>query len=79
MALRINNPEAFAKYIEGRVAVDGMTYMEAVLDFCEKRQLDPEQIAPFISIKIKRALAKEGKALHLLKQHTPELPLDELV
>lgn len=76
MALSINNPEAFAKYIEEKVTKHGMSYMEAVLDFCEKRELEPEQIAPFISTKIKRAIAKEGKALHLLKNVAAELPFE---
>lgn len=78
MPVKINNPEAFAKFIEKQVREGGVTYMEAVLDFCDKRQIEPEQIAPFISDKIKRAIAKEGKALHLLKNLAPELPLDEL-
>lgn len=74
MPLKINNPEAFAKHIEKQVKDTGMGYLEAILEFCEKRQIDPEQIAPFISDKIKRAIAKEGKALHLLKDMAPELP-----
>lgn len=78
MPVVINNPEAFAKYIERVVQNSGMTYMEAVIDFCETRQIDTDQIAPFISDKIKRALQREGQALHLLPKDTAELPLDQL-
>lgn len=76
MALVINNPEAFARYIERVVANSHMTYMEAILDFCEKRGLEPVSIAPFISDKIKRALARDARSLHLLKRSTS--PFEEL-
>ena len=76
MALNIHNAEAFAKHIEKVVENSGMSYMDAILDFCERRQLDPEAVVPFISDKIKRALAREGRALHLLPKRGT-LPIEE--
>jgi hypothetical protein len=74
MPLTINNPEAFARYVERVVANSGMSYMDTILDFCDRRAIDPDIIAPFISDKIKRALAREGQALHLLPK-TNDLPV----
>lgn len=68
--LNISNPEVFAKHIEDVVQNSGMSYMDAILDFCHKREIDPADIAPFISAKMKAALSREGQALHLLKRST---------
>lgn len=76
MSLMISNPEAFASYIERVVNNAHCSYMDAILDFCEKRQLDPAHIKPFINDKIKLALLREGRALHLLARDANELPLD---
>ena len=74
MSLTINSPEAFAKYIEDQVQGKGMSYMDAILDFCAARELEPEAIVPFISEKMKMALKHEGQSLHLLRK-TNELPI----
>jgi hypothetical protein len=68
MPLTIHNADAFAAHIERVVATHGVSYMDAILHFCESRQLEPDAIAPFISDKIKRALGREGRDLHLLPQ-----------
>ncbi len=62
------NPELFAQHIEHLVTRTGMSYMEAILHFCETRQIEPEGIVPFISDKIKNAIGREARNLHLLKQ-----------
>ena len=74
MALTVSNAEAFAIYIEKVVQIRHVSYMEAVVEFCNKRDLDPETIVPFLSDKIKHAIAVEAQALHML-QKTAELPL----
>ena len=78
MPLVINNPELFAKHIEKQVS-KGMSYMDAILDFCLKRDLEPESIVPYISDKMKGELEKEGLALHLLnaKKCDDRLPFRE--
>lgn len=68
MALILNNPEAFAKHIERLVREQHMSYLHAILHFCERRQIEPEMIAPFITEKMKSELTREGLSLHLLKR-----------
>jgi hypothetical protein len=75
MPLSVHTSEAFAKHIERSVTVKQMSYMEAVIEFCEERQLEPEAIVPFLNDKIKNALAHEGQRLHLLPKMS-SLPLD---
>jgi hypothetical protein len=76
MAHSVIEPEVFAAQIE-RLVSKGMSYLEAVVAFCDDRQIEPEQIAPFISDKIKTNLQQEGVALHLLPKssNTAVLPL----
>ena len=74
MAFSPHNAELFAKHIERQVATKRMTYMEAVIDFCTSRGLEPDAIVPFINDKIKTKLDQEGQALHLLQKHA-SLPI----
>lgn len=68
MAFSAHTSEAFAKHIEHCVAAYKMSYMDAVIDFCTKRELEPEDVLPLLSDKIKTAIAAEGQALHFLKK-----------
>lgn len=76
MSVTHHSSEAFARYIEKKVREDKLSYMDAILDFCDKKRVEPELIAPFISTKMKTALAIEGQNLHLLKARK-SLPLDD--
>lgn len=76
MPLSVQNSEKFAKYIEHVVRTQNATYLEAIIQFCAARNIEPEAVAPYISDKMKNALAREGARLHLLPK-TNELPLDE--
>ena len=78
MPLVINNPELFAKHIEKKVAA-GSTYMDAIIDFCQKRDLEIETIVPYVNDKMKGELEKEGLQLHLLnpKKFDDKLPFSE--
>lgn len=77
MPLSTSNAELFAQHIEKLVRKHGQSYMEAVVEFCAKRELEPESIVPYLSDKIKREIAIEARRLHLL-QKSAELPFDEL-
>ena len=70
MALIIHTHEEFASHIEQVVRHYKCTYLEAVTEFCKKRNLEPEVIAPYISPKMKTAMSAEGQALHLLKKRS---------
>jgi hypothetical protein len=77
MTLSVSNSEAFAIHIERMVKVRHLSYMEAVVEFCSTRDLEPETIVPYLSDKIKRAIAVEAQSLHLL-QKSAELPFEDL-
>lgn len=68
-----SNSEAFAKHIEQCVREKRMTYLDAIMNFCEERHLEPEAIVPYLNDKIKTELAREAQSIHLLKKRN-ELP-----
>jgi hypothetical protein len=76
MALSVSNAEAFAIHIEHVVKTRKLGYMEAVVEYCNERDLEPETIVPFLSDKIKHGIAIEASRLHLLHP-SAELPFDE--
>lgn len=76
MALTTYSSEGFAKHVEHSVRVLKMTYMDAVLDFCEKHHLEPEMIVPFLTTKIKTTIQQDAQKLHLIRTRR-ELPFDE--
>ncbi len=76
MALTVSSGETFAIHIEHAVAARKLGYMEAVVEYCNERDLEPETIVPFLSDKIKHAIAVEAHRLHLLHP-SAELPFDE--
>lgn len=66
MSLQILTSETLAHEIETLVAVKRLSYLDAVLYYCETRKIDPAEIAPYLSDKIKSHLSVDGQRLHLL-------------
>lgn len=66
MGLQVITPETLAKDIETLVTVKRLSYLDAVVYYCETRKIEPEAIAPYLSDKIKSHLALDGRKLHLL-------------
>lgn len=66
MALSIHTSELLAQHIEQRVRSAGLSYMDAVIEFCDQRQIEPETIVPLISDRIKSEINTEAQRLHLI-------------
>lgn len=76
MPLNIHSSEAFAQHIEKQVRQSKMTYIDAILHFCETHQLEADAIVPYLSTKMKTMMQHEGQNLHLLRKRR-ELPLED--
>lgn len=70
-----HNSEAFARHIERQVSTKKMTYLDAIIDFCAAREIEPEAVVPFLNDKIKTKLDEEGQRLNLLQKHA-SLPVE---
>ena len=64
--LSVMTPKKFAIKIETIVKTSGTTYMDAILDYCEKHQMEPDTIAPLISKPLREKLEADARELNFL-------------
>ena len=64
--LAVMTPKKFAIKIEQIVSKGGITYMDAILDYCEKNQMEPDAIAPLISKPLKETIEADARELNFL-------------
>lgn len=60
--------------IENLVQQTKMTYIDAVMHYCEENKLEPETAGKMIGGKLKQNIQEEAEDLHLI-QRTSKLPL----
>mgnify|MGYP001487133858 FL=1 len=56
----------FSKMIEEAVVQKKLSYMDAILDICDKNDIEPEDVRKFVSPIIKDKLEAEAMSLNLL-------------
>ena len=56
----------FSKDIEELVKTKRLSYMEAIVFFCEQKDIEPERIARFIDKGMKEKIQSDAEALHYL-------------
>ena len=64
--ISVMTPKKFAIKIETIVAQGGVSYMDAILDYCEKNQMEPDAIAPLISKPLKEKIEADARELNFL-------------
>lgn len=60
--------KTFSELVEKRMKSDRSTYLDAIIDICKERMIDPEDIAKLLSNPIKAKLEAEGMNLGYLKK-----------
>ncbi len=60
--------------IEGLVQKTKMTYIDAVLYYCEENHLEPETAGKLVGGKLKQQIQEEAEELHLVKR-SAKLPI----
>jgi UDP-glucose 6-dehydrogenase len=50
---KFRSPNEFSLYIEGRVAAQDISYMEAIIQYCEEVDIDVESISKLINQSLK--------------------------
>ena len=60
--------------IENLVQQTKMTYIDAVMHYCEENKLEPETAGKMIGGKLKQNIQDEAENLHLI-QRTSKLPI----
>ena len=64
----------FMENIEKLVQKTNMSYIDAVMYYCEENKLEPETAGKMIGGKLKQNIQEEAEDLHLI-QRTSKLPL----
>ena len=70
----MNNSMIFMENIENLVQKTKMSYIDAVMYYCEENKLEPETAGKMIGGKLKQNIQDEAENLHLI-QRTSKLPL----
>jgi hypothetical protein len=71
----IQNSKAFNTLIERIVIQKRVSYLDAILYYCEKNGVEVEVAAKLINSKIKTIIATEASDLNLLKTKINQLPI----
>ena len=70
----MNNSMIFMENIESLVQKTRMSYIDAVMHYCDENKLEPETAGKMIGGKLKQNIQEEAEDLHLI-QRTSKLPL----
>ena len=70
----MNNSMIFMENIESLVQKTKMSYIDAVMYYCEEDKLEPETAGKMIGGKLKQNIQDEAENLHLI-QRTSKLPI----
>lgn len=60
------NRAEFTKLVEKAVRDLNMTYMDAMIDICDKNNIDPEDVKKFVGAQLQSKLEVEAMNLNLL-------------
>ncbi len=74
MAVKMNNSIIFMENIENLVEKTHMTYIDAIMHYCEENKLEPETAGKMVIGKLKQNVQDEAEDLHLIPK-TSKLPL----
>ncbi len=71
----MHTKKTFSELVENRVKQDRGSYLDAIIDICKERMIDPEDVAKLVSNPIKAKLEAEGMNQGYLKKKN-ELTFD---
>jgi len=71
---KFRSPNEFSLYIEGKVAAQDISYMEAIIQYCEEVDIDIESISKLINQSLKDRVQIEAEDGNYFKKRG-KLPL----
>ena len=74
MAVKMNNSMIFMGKIEELVQATNMTYIDAVVHYCDENKVEPEIAGKMVGGKLKQNIQDEAENLHLIPR-TSKLPI----
>ena len=74
MPVKLNNSMKFMAAIEELVQKKKMTYIDAIVEYCEEYKMEPEVSGHLVCGNLKQQVQEEAEDLHLIKK-TARLPI----
>ena len=74
MEFDIITPTKFSLLIEEMVQTKNITYMDACLEYCKEKEIEPNSIARLVNKSLKQKIQMEAEQLHFLPK-TNSLPV----
>ena len=65
----------FVSMVELRISDQGMSYLEAITDVCEKTGLEFENVSKLMTPSMRKLLQAEATSLNLMKRTGSRLPI----
>ena len=59
-------PKQFALLIEKRASQKKITHMDEILDYCQEKQIEPDQVTHLINRNLKEKIKVNAQDLHFL-------------
>jgi len=73
--LDIMTSAKFRELLEEKVAKDNVSYLDAIVDICERTGLEIESVPKMLNMKTKKILRNEATNLNMLKKKGARLPV----
>lgn len=64
---RFRSPTEFSQYIDEMVTKLKISYMDAVINYCNEKEIDIESIGPLINQKLKEKIQVEAEQANMIK------------
>ena len=74
MSETILTPNKFALIVENMVKDKKISYIEAILEYCNDNEIDPANTRSMINKTLKEKIAYEAQNLNMLKVKVAKLP-----
>lgn len=74
MIVKLDFKNKFSKEVEMYVMKNGGEYMDAILELCEKHELEPEVAGKYLSKPIVEKIQIEASERNLIRNKKGELP-----
>ena len=64
---RFRSPTEFSLYIDEIVSKFNVTYMDAVINYCNEKDIDVDSIGPLINLKLREKIQMEAEVANMIK------------
>ena len=71
----IMSSNTFVSMVEFRISDQGMSYLEAITDVCEKTGLEFENVSKLMTPSMRKLLQAEAMSLNMIKRTGSRLPI----